>query len=141
MGIGSLFYNAFEENRSNMKSIEVGDIYCIVISVMKEGVQVETNILITCVAAVCGIVFGYLTLQARVKGESKQSGIEVGQLKADIEYIKRSSDTTLLELRCLNKTVNNHADRLARVEESTKQAHLRINELREELGKDVPCKI
>ncbi len=101
----------------------------------------ETNILITCIAAVSGVVFGYLTLQARVKGESKQSGIEVGQLKADIEYIKRSSDTTLLELRCLNKTVNNHADRLARVEESTKQAHQRINELREELGKDVSCKI
>lgn len=96
----------------------------------------ETNILITCVAAVSGIIFGYLTFQSRVRGESKQSGMEAGQLKADIEYIKRSSDTTLLELRFLNKTVNNHADRLARVEESTKQAHQRINELREEIGKD-----
>jgi len=99
--------------------------------------QVETNILITSAAAVCGIVFGYLTIQARIKGESKQSGVETGQFKADIDYIKRSSDTTLLELRCLNQTVNNHADRLARVEESTKQAHLRINELREEVVKDV----
>lgn len=97
----------------------------------------EVNIFITCVAAICGIIFGYLTMQARVKGESKQSGIEAGQLKADIDYIKRSSDTTLLEIRCLNRTVNNHADRLARVEESTKQAHLRINEIREEIGKDV----
>lgn len=97
----------------------------------------ETNIFITCVAAISGIVFGYLTMQTRIRGESKQNGIEAGQLKADIDYIKRSSDTTLLELRCLNQTVNNHANRLARVEESTKQAHLRINEIREELGKDV----
>jgi hypothetical protein len=100
-------------------------------------VQVDINILITCIAAVCGIIFGYLTMQARVRGESKRSGIEAGQLKADIDYIKRSSDTTLLEIRCLNNTVSNHADRLARVEESTKQAHLRINEIREEMVKDV----
>lgn len=97
----------------------------------------DINILITCIAAVCGIIFGYLTMQARVRGESKRSGIEAGQLKADIDYIKRSSDTTLLEIRCLNNTVSNHADRLARVEESTKQAHLRINEIREEMVKDV----
>ncbi len=96
----------------------------------------ELNIIITCVAAICGIVFGYLAMQARIKSESKQSGVEAGQLKVDIDYIKRSSDTTLLELKCLNRTVNSHANRLARVEESTKQAHLRINEIREELVKD-----
>lgn len=99
--------------------------------------QLESNILITCVAAICGVIFGYLTMQSRIRGETKQSGVEAGQLKADIDYIKRSSDTTLLEIRCLNRTVNNHADRLARVEESTKQAHLRINEIREEMVKDV----
>lgn len=101
----------------------------------------EINILIGCVAAICGVVFGYLTLQSRTKGESKQSGFEDGQLRADIDYIKRSSDTTLLELRDLNRTVNHHADRLARVEESAKQAHLRINELREEMVKDASIKI
>lgn len=101
----------------------------------------EINILITCVAAIAGVVFGYFTLQARAKGESKQTGLEFGQLKADTDYIKRSSDTTLLELRDLNRTVNNHADRLARVEESAKQAHLRINELREEVGKDAQSKV
>ncbi len=94
------------------------------------------NALITCAAAIVGVMFGYLTMQSRVKGESKQSGIESGQLRADIDYIKRSSDTTLIEIRCLNNTVNNHADRLARVEESAKQAHLRINEIRGEIGKD-----
>lgn len=97
----------------------------------------ELNVMITCVAAICGIVFGYFSMQARVRGESKQSGTEAGQLKADIDYIKKSSDTTLVELRGLSRTVNNHSDRLARVEERTKQAQLRINELREEMGKDV----
>ncbi len=89
----------------------------------------EINILITCIAAICGIVFGYLTMQARIRKESRQDGVASGQLKADIDYIKRSSDTTLLEIRCLNNTVNNHADRLARVEESAKSAHKRIDGL------------
>jgi hypothetical protein len=97
----------------------------------------DLNILVTCVAALAGVVFGYIAMQARIKGETKQNGVESGQLKADIDYIKRSSDNTLLELRCLNQTVNNHADRLARVEESAKQAHHRIDEVREAIGKDV----
>lgn len=87
----------------------------------------ETNIFITCIAAIAGVVFGYLTLQARVKGESKQNGLEAGQLKADIDYIKRRSDDTLIELRGLNKTVSDHADRLARVEESAKSLHKRLD--------------
>lgn len=69
-------------------------------------------------------------MQAWVKGESKQSGIKAGQLRSDIDYIKRSSDSTLLEIRCLNNTVSKYADRLARVEESAKQAHHRIIEIR-----------
>lgn len=97
----------------------------------------QANVLIVCIGTILGAVFGYLTMQARIKGESKQSGLESGQLKTDMEYIKRNSDSTLLELKDLNRTVNNHADRLARVEESAKQAHLRINELREAIGKDV----
>lgn len=101
----------------------------------------EINILIGCVAAICGTVFGYLTMLSRIKGDTKRDGIESGQLRADIDYIKRSSDSTLLELKSLNQTVNSHADRLARVEESAKQAHLRINELREEMGKDASIKI
>lgn len=101
----------------------------------------ETNVLIACVASIAGVVFGYLTMLARIKGDTKKDGIESGQLKADIDYIKRRSDDTLIELRGLNKTVSDHADRLARVEESAKQAHHRINELREEMGKDAASKV
>ncbi len=101
----------------------------------------ETNVLIGCVCAVGGLLFGYLTFLSRLKGDTKKDGMESGQLKTDIDYIKRRSDDTLIELRGLNQTVNNHADRLARVEESSKQAHHRINEIREEMGKDATSKV
>ncbi len=87
------------------------------------------NVLIGCAGTIVGMVLAYLTFMSKVKEANKKDGIESGQLKADIEYIKRSSDTTLLELRDLNRTVNNHADRLARVEESTKSAHKRIDNI------------
>lgn len=89
----------------------------------------EANVLIGCAGTIVGMVLAYLTFRSKVKEDNKKDGIESGQLKADIEYIKRSSDTTLLELRDLNRTVNNHADRLARVEESTKSAHKRIDNI------------
>ena len=89
----------------------------------------EANVLIGCVGAVMGMVFAYLSMLSRVKGETKKDGIESGQLRTDIEYIKRRSDDTFIELRELNKTIGEHADRLARVEESTKSAHKRLDEI------------
>ena len=89
----------------------------------------EANVLIACVGAVVGMVFGYIAMLSRIKGDTKKDGIESGQLKADIDYNKRRSDDTFIELRELNKTIGEHADRLARVEESTKSAHKRLDEI------------
>ncbi len=96
----------------------------------------ETNVLIACVAAIAGVVFGYLTMLSRIKGDTRQDGMQSGQLRADIDYIKRRSDETLITLKELNIKVSDHESRIVKVEESAKQAHLRINEIREELRKD-----
>ena len=96
----------------------------------------ETNVLITCAAAIVGVVFGYLTMLSRIKGDTRKDGMESGQLRADIDYIKRRSDETLITLKELNIKVSDHESRIVKVEESAKQAHLRINEIREELRKD-----
>lgn len=96
----------------------------------------ETNVLIACVAAIAGVVFGYLTMLSRIKGDTRQDGMQSGQLRADIDYIKRRSDETLIALKELNVKVSDHESRIVKVEESAKQAHLRINEIREELRKD-----
>ncbi len=99
--------------------------------------EVNVVALVSAAGGLCGILFGYLGYTKSKEKEVKQSGIESGQFKVDIDYIKRSSDCTLLEIKDLNRTIGIHADRLARVEESTKQAHHRIDELREGFGKDV----
>lgn len=61
--------------------------------------------------------------------DAKKEGQDDGALKADIAYIKRRVDDVLLEQRETNKTLDAHAERITRVEESTKQAHKRIDEI------------
>lgn len=85
--------------------------------------------LIGVIGTICGVLFGILGHSAVVKKECKDEGVADGALKADTEYIKRRIDDVLLEQKDTNKTLNQHADRLARVEESTKSAHQRIDEL------------
>jgi len=78
---------------------------------------------------ICGIIFGYVGYLKGLRKEFKSEGKEDGELKANTEYIRRRVDDVLLEQRDLNKTMNNHAERLTRVEESVKQAHKRIDRI------------
>jgi len=91
---------------------------------------VNVVILIGLIATICSIVFGYLGYSNGTKKENVAEGTESGALKADTEYIKRRIDDVLLEQRDTNKTLNAHAERLARVEESAQSAHKRIDELK-----------
>lgn len=79
------------------------------------------------IGACSSILFGYIGYQKGLKKDCKQEGVENGVLHADIEYIKRRSDDTLLEVKETNKGLNALAERVARVEESAKQAHKRID--------------
>lgn len=59
--------------------------------------------------------------------ESKEDGGQQATIKADIDYIKRRTDDTLLEVRDMRKCQSDYTERLARCEESTKSAHHRID--------------
>lgn len=89
----------------------------------------ETTVIIGMVGTVSSILFAYLGYQRGVRKESYRQGGHDGELKADIEYIKRRSDDLLLEQKDTNKTLSNLSERVTRVEESSKQAHKRIDKL------------
>lgn len=92
--------------------------------------NIDVIVLIGAVGTVCAIVFGYLGYSSGMKKEFQNDGKESGELKADTEYIRRRIDDILLEQRDTNKTLNVHAERLTRVEESAKSAHHRIDEIK-----------
>jgi len=82
------------------------------------------------IGTVCAIVFGYIAFSRNKKrdecSEAKQDGVvltELGYIKSGVDDIKRKQD----------KQEQQHIEvvtRLSAVEESTKQAHHRIDELK-----------
>mgnify|MGYP001042645140 CR=1 FL=1 len=85
--------------------------------------------LIAVLSAVAGILFGYLNYRKSKNTDEYRWGDRDGSLRSDTQYIKRRIDDVLLEQKETNHTLGVHADRLARVEESVKQAHKRIDEI------------
>ena len=55
---------------------------------------------------------------------------EEGSLLADIKYIQRGIDDIRLDNKEMGRKLNDHNDRLIKVEESCKSAHHRIDELK-----------
>lgn len=89
----------------------------------------EIFALIGCAGTIFGIVFGYIGYKKGLQKECKEDGQDSGELKADTEYIKRRIDDVLLEQKDTNKSINSLSERVTRVEESSKQAHKRIDRL------------
>lgn len=91
--------------------------------------------LIAAAGTLCSILFGYIGYSKGAKKDSHKEGEDDGSLKADTQYIKRRVDDVLLEQRNINNTLSSHSERITRVEESSKQAHKRIDRL-EQKGND-----
>jgi hypothetical protein len=118
---------------------------------------------IAAVAAVAGVgitaASSYVAYSKGVKKESAQEGREKGKIEANLKtmeencanmrtmenhmtnmqtnigYIMKQNDNLLFEQREANKNHNALAERVTRVEESSKQAHLGINTIEERVDK------
>ena len=85
------------------------------------------------VASVCAIVFGYLAFFRNRKKDDEEEGQKAGTIMSDIGYIKAGVDDIKAEQKEQRKTNIEVVSRLTAVEESTKQAHKRIDELKDAL--------
>ncbi len=78
---------------------------------------------------ISGIVFGYIGYKKGLQKDAYGEGIDKATLRTDTEYIKRRIDDVLLEQKDTNKSISALAERVTRVEESSKQAHKRIDQI------------
>lgn len=85
--------------------------------------------LIGAAGVISGILAAWAGYHRGVRREMKSDGQNDGELRSDIQYIKRRTDDVLLEQRDTNKSLNALSERVTRVEESAKQAHKRIDRL------------
>ena len=91
-----------------------------------------TGTIVAIVGGIAGVLFGLVTLFRNKKQDDTQQGRESGTVLSDLGYIKAGVDEIKSEQKEQRKTNIEFITRLSAVEESTKQAHKRIDELKRE---------
>lgn len=86
-------------------------------------------IIVSATAAISGIVLGWLGRSRAVRHDAAAEAGRDGHLRADVEYIKRGVDDVRIEQRAQGQRFDALAERVTRVEESSKQAHKRIDRM------------
>ena len=80
---------------------------------------------ISAAAAISGIVLGWLGRARTVR----KDGAQDGELRASVNYIRQAVDDMRVEIRLMRQDYADLVERVARVEESAKSAHRRIDRL------------
>lgn len=89
---------------------------------------VEVGVLI----AIGGLLVSYFGYQLNRTKEVKTDSRQDAKIQAQLDYIGKGVDDIRIELRANQKDIGALNERVTRVEESAKQAHLRINNINKE---------
>jgi tRNA(Phe) wybutosine-synthesizing methylase Tyw3 len=81
-------------------------------------------------AGLIGAAVGWVVCARANKRDMKDETSQETMMKVDMEYLKRGVDDIRTQMREQNQRYDQLVERVVRVEESTKQAHKRIEELK-----------
>lgn len=87
---------------------------------------------IAVIGALSGIALGWSGRSRTIRQDTQSEARQNATMQADMEYIKRGVDDVRLEQRAQGQRFDALSERVTRVEESTKQAHKRIDRLEDE---------
>lgn len=87
------------------------------------------EITITVIIAVLGLVVSYQAYQLNKDKESKSDVKQSTRIETQLEAIGKGVDDIRIDLKSNEKNISQLSERVTRVEESSKQAHLRINQI------------
>lgn len=93
--------------------------------------QWQVGILCTVTSIILSFIFSILTHRRNTKNDSEIVGEGRGVLQSDVGYIKAGIDDLKRENKAVNIKLDSIFERVTRVEESCKQAHKRIDEIKE----------
>lgn len=88
------------------------------------------NLLCTLAGMAISLVFSWLAFRQRDKADTKAEAKSDGVLISDVGYIKAGVDDLKRDSRETHHTLDTYNERITRCEESCKQAHHRIDELK-----------
>jgi hypothetical protein len=89
---------------------------------------IEVGVL-SVIVAFLALVTGYQTYQLNKGKETKTETRQDAKIEAKLEYIGKGVDDIRIDLKANEKQLNQFGERVAKVEESSKQAHKRIDKL------------
>ncbi|SFC03122.1 hypothetical protein SAMN04488168_101512 [Bacillus sp. 491mf] len=89
---------------------------------------IEIGVLVAIVSAAVSY-FGYSLNKSKV---IKSDGQQSAEMKAELGYIRKGVDDIRIDLKANEKQMQQLGERITRVEESTKQAHKRLDNLEKE---------
>lgn len=96
------------------------------------GDDMSVQAVIAVVASIAAVVFGWAAFVRNKKQDDTEEGKLSGTVLSDLGYIKANTEEIKAEQKEQRKTNIELITRLTAVEESAKQAHKRIDELKHE---------
>ncbi|EJQ51001.1 hypothetical protein IEQ_01941 [Bacillus cereus BAG6X1-2] len=89
---------------------------------------IEIGLLIAAVS----LVIGYLSYALNRSREIKSDGQQSAEMKAELGYIRKGVDDIRIDQKSSERQMVSFGERITRVEESSKQAHKRLDTLEKE---------
>jgi uncharacterized spore protein YtfJ len=97
----------------------------------------DVKTMITILAAISGIVLGWVGGTRAFKQEIARDAGSGAALRTDVEYIKHGVDDMRLEQRAQGQRFDVLSERVTRIEESAKQYHKRLDRIEENRRSEV----
>jgi uncharacterized membrane protein len=91
----------------------------------------ELSTIVAMIAALSGIALGWITRTSAFKKDVAQEAGSGAALRTDVEYIKRGVDDIRADVRQQGQRTDALAERVTRIEESSKQYHKRLDRFEE----------
>ena len=100
----------------------------------RRTLNIELTVLVSLTCAIIGTVGGILAYRRNAHKDMLESGINDGTILTEIGYIKAGVDDIKREQKEETTQRMALAERVTRIEESAKQAHLRIDRMKDNNG-------
>lgn len=84
------------------------------------------------ICTVLGVVIGGLGYKRTATKDIKEESNSQTKLEMQLSYISRGIDDIKIDLKMQDKKINDLVERVAKVEESAKSAHKRLDDLEKE---------
>lgn len=99
--------------------------------------NIDITVLVGVIGTITGVVLGLLKARKDENKSIKEDTVQDTVVATKLDYISKGVDDIRLDIKAQDKRISEIVERLIKVEESTKSAHHRIDDLDTNKRKEV----